>query len=202
VNPATPAPRHKIEAMGVDTHGRWPWAAAASVLPAWAAVAGRRAEVATHDRWVAALAFPILVSHQTEEWVRPGGFLPFCNQELLGSDRADWPLTERIAFHVNITAGWGTAIAAVALWSRTPAPAAVVLWMEAGNAAMHVGTAVRTRSYNPGVATAALLMAPHAVAGAVAISRSRRLTRRGKLLAFAGGLAFASLPVAMTLRMR
>jgi hypothetical protein len=64
---------------------------------------------------VAALGLPILVSHQTEEWVRPGGFLPFCNERLLGSSEPPWPLTERLGFHVNVTLGWGSAIAAAAL---------------------------------------------------------------------------------------
>lgn len=61
--------------------------------------------------WVAGLALPILLAHQTEEWVKPGGFLPFANERLLKSDRPTWPLTERIGFHVNVTVGWGAAIA-------------------------------------------------------------------------------------------
>lgn len=39
---------------------------------------------------------------------------------------------------------------------------------------MHVGMALRGRRYNPGVVTAALLMTPHAVAGAVG-SLARRV---------------------------
>jgi hypothetical protein len=148
------------------------------------------------------LALPILVSHQTEEWVRPGGFLPFCNQQLLGSDRPNWPLTERTAFHVNVSVGWTTAIAGALLWRRTPALAAGVLVMEAANAAMHVGMAARLRRYNPGVATAALLMAPHAIVGARQVARSGRMSRRGGLLAAGTGIAFAGLPVAMKRRMR
>jgi hypothetical protein len=30
--------------------------------------------------------------------VRPGGFLLFCNERLLGSDRPTWPLTGRDGF--------------------------------------------------------------------------------------------------------
>ena len=55
---------------------------------------------------MAGLAWPSLVSHQSEEWVWPGGFLSFCNTRLLGSDRRDWPLTERDGFHVNVSIGW------------------------------------------------------------------------------------------------
>jgi hypothetical protein len=71
-----------------------------------------RHELGRDDLWVAALSFPILVTHQTEEWVRPGGFLPFCNKRLLGSDEPTWPLSERDGFHVNVTVGWSSAFRA------------------------------------------------------------------------------------------
>ena len=187
----------------IDTHGRWPWAAAALVAPSWGAALARHRDLSAGDAWVAALALPILVSHQSEEWVRPGGFLPFCNERLLGSKRGTWPLTERDGFHVNVTLGWGSAIAATLLWRRSAAPAAFVLWIEAGNALMHGSMALRERRYNPGLGTAALLMAPHAAAGAVALRRSGRLSRRSAALAAAAGIAFsAGLPLAMKLRQR
>jgi hypothetical protein len=135
--------------------------------------------------------------------VRPGGFLEFSNQRLLGSDEPAWPLTERIGFHVNVTVGWSTAIAGALLWSRTPAPAAFVLGVEAGNVLMHTGMAIRERGYNPGVATAALLFAPHVVAGARHLARSGRMTRRSVALAAAGAVTFsAGLPAVLTVRMR
>jgi hypothetical protein len=184
---------------GFDTHGCWPLLAAALVAPSWAAALAEREALRRDDAWVAALAFPILVSHQSEEWVRPGGFLPFCNERLLGSARPTWPLTERDGVHVNVTAGWGSALLAVALWRRSAAPAAAVLWIEAGNALMHAGMALRERSYNPGLATATLLMATHASAGARALHRSRRTS----FAAAAAGIAFgAGMPLAMKLRMR
>src|ERR1700744_6296551 len=127
----------------VEMHGRWPRFAAAMVVPAWTlAVAGRRT-LRQDGGWVAALALPILLTHQTEEWVRPGGFLPFCNEQLLGSDRPDWPLTERDGFHVNVSLGWSTAVIGALLWRQTPALAAGVLLMEVANVGMHVGMAAR-----------------------------------------------------------
>ncbi|MFN8218419.1 MAG: HXXEE domain-containing protein [Solirubrobacterales bacterium] len=191
--------------MAVDTHGRWPWGAAALVAPSWgtAAALAARGELGREDAWVALLGLPILVSHQTEEWVRPGGFLPFCNERLLGSDEPAWPLTERLGFHVNVTMGWGSALAAAALWRRSAAPAAFVLAIEAGNAAMHAGMALRERRYNPGLLTAGALMATHAALGAAALRRSGRLSPRGGLAAAAAGVAFSvALPAAMKLRLR
>jgi hypothetical protein len=187
----------------VDTHGRWPWVAAALVGPTWGAAVARRDALRADDAWVALLGLPILVAHQTEEWVRPGGFLPFCNERLLGSDRPTWPLTDRDGFHVNVTAGWTTAIAAALLWRRSAAPATMVLWAEAGNTAMHAGMALRERRYNPGLVTAVALMGVHATAGARALHRDGRLGR-GKAIAAAGagiGLS-AGLPLPMKWRIR
>lgn len=188
--------------MALETHGRWPWGAAGLVVPTWSAVVLRRGELVEDGLWVAGLALPVLVSHQTEEWVWPGGFLPFCNQRLLDSDQPDWPLTERDGFHVNVTVGWASAVAGLALWRLTPVAAAAVLWIEAGNVLMHTGVAIRERRYNPGVATAALLMAPHAAAGGRWLAGSQRLSRSEGLLAAAVGIAFAGLPLAMKARMR
>jgi hypothetical protein len=187
----------------VDTHGRWPWAAAALVAPTWGAALARPEALRREDAWVALLGLPILVAHQTEEWVRPGGFLPFCNERLLGSDRPTWPLSERDGFHVNVTVGWGTAIAAAALWGRHAAPAAVVIWAEAGNAAMHAGMALRERRYNPGLLTAVALMGVHATAGVRALRRDGRLGRGEAIVAGGVGIGLsAGLPLAMKWRMR
>jgi Protein of unknown function with HXXEE motif len=188
--------------LALETHGRWPWVAAGLVAPAWYLAAARRDELREDGVWVAGLAFPILVSHQSEEWVWPGGFLPFCNTRLLGSERADWPLTERDSFHVNVTGGCLTAVTGLALWRRTPLVAAGVLMMEAGNVRFHAGMAVRERRYNPGVVTATFLMVPHAAAGARWLARSGRVSRRQGLLASAVGGAFAGVPLAMKIRMR
>jgi hypothetical protein len=183
-------------------NGRWPLAAAALTGPAWAA-ALRERESRPADAWIADVALPILLSHQTEEWVRPGGFLPFCNERLLGSERATWPLTERDGFHVNVTLGWGSAAVAAAVWSRSAAPAALVLWLEGGNALMHCGMALRERRYNPGLLTAVGLMAPHSLLGAAALRRSGRLSPRGARLAAAAGIACSvGMPLAMKVRMR
>jgi hypothetical protein len=187
--------------MGVDTHGRWPLAAAALVGPASALALSRRSELRRDELWIAALAVPILLAHQSEEWVRPGGFLPFCNEQLLGGESPTWPLTERDGFHVNVTVGWSSALLGILAWRRSAAPAAAVLWLEAGNALMHTGMALRLRRYNPGLATATLLMAPHAVAGGLALRRRHRLSRSTGLAAAIAGIGFiAALPLAMKLR--
>ena len=67
---------------------------------------------------------------------------------------------------------------------------------------MHTGVAVAQRRYNPGVVTAALLMGPHAVAGARWMRRSVDLSPRARAATAAVGLSIGVLPAAMKLRMR
>ncbi|HEX5145641.1 MAG TPA: hypothetical protein VFV85_01355, partial [Conexibacter sp.] len=61
------------------THGHWPWLAAASAPPATALALARREWLAQELRWTLWLPLPALLWHQTEEWVWPGGFLPWMN---------------------------------------------------------------------------------------------------------------------------
>lgn len=198
----THAKSRSPRATPVNTYGRWPWGAAMMAVPTLAAATVGRRWLLEDGRWVAGLALPILVSHQTEEWVWPGGFLPFANQQVLGSDKPDWPLTPRDGFHLNVSVAWTSAIAGLLLWRRTPTPAATVLWLEVGNVALHTGMALRKRRYNPGVATAAILMGPHAVAAVRWMRRSGRLSRRTSAAAAAAGLSITGLPLAMKVRMR
>ena len=44
---------------------------------------------------------PALLWHQTEEWVWPGGFLPFFNREVLGGRSDEFPITRRLGFLIN-----------------------------------------------------------------------------------------------------
>jgi hypothetical protein len=173
------------------------------VGPAWAAALAGRERLAADGAWVAGLALPLLLAHQTEEWVRPAGFLEFSNERLLGSDEPTWPLTPRIGFHVNVTIGWGSAVAGALLWRRTPAVAAFVLGIETGNVAMHTAMAVRERGYNPGVGTAVLLFAPHVALSVRELRRGGRMTRRATALAAAGSVTFSvGMPALLRRRMR
>lgn len=177
--------------------------AAALVGPTWGAALANRPAATADGNWIAWLALPLLVTHQTEEWVRPGGFLEFANTRLLGGDEPTWPLTERDGFHVNVTIGWSTAVAGALLWRRTPAVAALVLGIETGNVLVHSGMAIKERGYNPGLATAALLFAPHVALGARWLHRSGRMDRRSTVLAAAGAAAFsAGMPALLKRRLR
>lgn len=159
------------------THGRWPWLAAAAAVPATAVLVARREQLAGDDgavRWLLWATLPAFFWHQTEEWVWPGGFLPWFNREVVGSDDDEFPITREGGLVINVGVGWGLAVASGALGMRAPALGATVLASDLANAGMHLGLAARRRSYNPGTLTSALVFVPLGVAGLAAIARHPR----------------------------
>jgi hypothetical protein len=148
-----------------DRHGRWPLIAAAAAGPSTALVLSDRDRFLAGGAWTRWLPLSALLLHQTEEWVRPGGFLPWFNREVMGSGEDEFPITRRDGLIINAGLGWGTALAAGAAGERAPAIAAAQLAMDVGNAGLHIAEAARQRRYNPGLATATLLFLPVGVAG-------------------------------------
>ena len=156
-------------ATGRDTHGRWPIVAAVAAPTTTAAALGARDWLARDLRWATWLPLPILFWHQTEEWVLPAGFMPWINRTVLESNDDEFPITPRVGFVVNVVVGWGMSLAAATAKRRTPAPIAAVLASHVANSALHIGAAVRQRRYNPGAASAALLLGPIGAGGLAAL---------------------------------
>lgn len=175
------------------THGRWPWVAAAAVGPATALALRRRAWLAEELRWTLWLPLPALLWHQTEEWVWPGGFLPWMNREVIGSDDDEFPIGRLGGLLINTGLGWAFCGVAIAAGPRRPLPGATVLSLLVGNAAMHLGIAARTRRRNPGTVTSVLVLAPLGVGGLVALARAERAPTRqvvaGAALGIVGSIA-------------
>jgi hypothetical protein len=180
-----------------DRHGRWPLAAAAAAPPVTVAMLARRDALEAGDAWVSWLPLAALLWHQTEEWVRPGGFLPWFNREVMGSGEDEFPITRRDGLLINAGLGWGLALAAGI--SGRPGLASCQLAMDLGNAGLHGSQLVLERRYNPGSATALAMFVPLGVAG------MRRLLRRGprrEVLAGAAAGVAASAALMVTMRRR
>ncbi len=184
-----------------DTHGRWPYVAAAAAGPAAIGVVAARDWLAQDDRWAAWLPLPILCWHQTEEWVRPGGFLPWFNRDVLGSDADEWPLTRADGLRINVGLGWGGQLVVGLLHGRAPELQALFSAMHLANGILHVGAAISQRRSNPGVVTGALLLGPVGAAGIVRQLRDPRLPRR-RVAAGAAAGAGISAALFATLRRR
>ncbi len=145
-------------------HGRWPWVAAAAAPASTLAWLAARDRMTPQQRWLSA-GLPILFWHQFEEWVWPGGFVEWLNTDVFGSSQEFVPLDLPTAFAVNVGFGWGVSLAAAALGDRAPALPIALCLSHGGNAGLHLGWAARHRRWDPGAATAALLMTPWAAAG-------------------------------------
>jgi len=183
------------------THGRWPWVAAAATGPATALAWRERERLAGDDSWVEWLPLAALFWHQTEEWVWPGGFMPFANRVAIGSGEDEFPLDRRVGLIVNVAFGWGLGLAAGA--TRNPALSSLQLGLLAGNVALHAGMAARQRRWNPGLVTAVGLFAPLVARGYPAlIARARQAGRSRQVAAGAVGGAVFSVGLMGTLRLR
>jgi hypothetical protein len=167
--------------MTTETHGRWPWVAAAATGPVCAASVAR-AEL----RPLAALLL-----HQTEEWVWPGSFLPWINRNVLGSDEDEFPIDRRTAFVINVIFGWGGSLAA-AKPELAPAPATTLYASHIGNVALHVSWAIRHRKYDPGVITAVLTLTPVTIRGLRELHRNPNVSPRAMRIGMAQGFALGA----------
>ncbi len=165
----------------LNTHGRWPIVGAAALAPVAAA--------AVSEPRLRPLA--ALLSHQTEEWVWPGGFLPWINREVLGSDDDEFPIDRTSGLIINVGFGWLLSLSVLA-GPVAAAPQAMLFTSHIGNAALHVGWAVRKRRYDPGLASAALALLPAGVLGLRNLVHDPAV-KRGQLTAgVAAGVAFAA----------
>ncbi len=141
--------------------------------------AANRKRLAEEEMWVFALGLPILFWHQTEEWVWPGGFLPWINREVLGSSAEEFPLTRRVGFWVNVGFGWGLGTATLVYGRERTEIAAAFLASNLGNAVFHIVTSARARGWRPGVVTSLLMLAPHGAVGLARLSATPGTNLRG-----------------------
>jgi hypothetical protein len=155
------------------THGRWPWAAGA-LAPLATALSWRERERLAGCGWVFWLPVPALLWHQTEEWFLPGGFLPWFNRDVLGSEEDEFPISRALGLRINVGVGWGGAVAAGLAGPRAPGLAAWVHAMNLGNVVVHLGAAARERRWNPGLLTAAGVFAPMSAAALRRLARGER----------------------------
>ena len=141
-----------------------------------------------------------LLWHQTEEWVSPGGFLPWINREVLGADHDEFPLDRRLGFVINVVVGWGSSLIAQPAPGGA-APGAFLYVSNLGNAGLHVSWAVRHRRYDRDVTTAVVALGPTGIIGLRQLSRDPDVSRRALGAGVASGLGF-SLLLAPLLRRR
>lgn len=178
--------------MELETHGRWPLVGAAALLPI-------TAYAATDKR---ARPMAALLWHQTEEWVWPGGFLPWINREVLKSVDEEFPLDRRNGFVINVGFGWGLSALAFAA-KDAPAPAAALYVSHLGNAGLHVGWAIKNRRRDPGLVSAVATLLPVGIIGLRELATDESVSRRQLAAGVAVGVVLsAGLAPFMKLKLR
>lgn len=149
----------------------WPWAGLglAALLLAGLLLGdlrGDRAAPRTRDMaWLAWAAVAAYLLHQFEEHGVDAQGTPYAFRGLLCAvsgfaGQAACPIPESFITAVNIPVVWVAGPVAALLGRRWPAMALGFLGVPAVNAFAHIGPAVATGSYNPGLLTAVLLFLP------------------------------------------
>jgi hypothetical protein len=156
-------------------------------MPSSVAVVARASRGADF-RWEFWAPLPALFWHQTEEWVVPGGFLPWLNRDVMGSDADEFPITRRLGLVINAGLGWGVGLAGALLARRAPWLGIAFVTTNVPNAGLHIGQALLQRRYNPGLATSIALLAPLAGAGLTRLARSRWVSRGDMAVGLALGI--------------
>lgn len=112
------------------------------------------------------LALPLYMVHQYEEH-DDDRFRRFMNQTMAGGRDAMTPLA---VFVINVFGVWLTlALCTVLTRANGGGFGAFAAWLVLVNAVLHIITALRSRSYNPGLVTAVVLFLPLGVAILAAI---------------------------------
>lgn len=163
-----------------ETHGRWPLISAAALAPV-AVTSLQRPELRP---------LAILLAHQTEEWVWPGGFLPWINHEVFGGED-EFPLDRRAGLIINVGLGWLLSLSVLA-GPRAAAPQAMLYTSHIGNAGLHIGWAVRNRKTDPGVFTGALGLLPLGIMGLRKLVKDPEVSRPMLGAGVAAGVAVAA----------
>ena len=142
---------------------RWQYALVVlvpSVLVAWWVSFGAQLDV---PQSFFLLHLGVYMIHQIEEHLWPGGFRQFTNAHVFESGQDNFPVDKGGVALVNVGYVW-LPLAAAAL-----APQALYLlgvaWFGLSfvNSFSHIGTSIRLRMYNPGVATALFGLLPFSV---------------------------------------
>ena len=143
-----------------------------------------------------------LFAHQTEEWVWPGGFLPWINETVIGSDDPEFPIDRKAGLVINVGFGWALSLSALGgPAAATPLTALYVSHL--GNAGLHIGWAARHRRYDPGVATSVLTLLPTALFGLRSLVRDPEVKKSQLKAGVAAGIAIgAGMFPAMKLRLK
>ncbi|HAX49419.1 MAG TPA: HXXEE domain-containing protein [Ignavibacteria bacterium] len=117
----------------------------------------RKQNIALLDKYIL-LNLAFLMLHQFEEYVYPGTFKDYFNNNLynpFGFFRNK--LTDKGILWVNVVLGWGINILVLVFFNENTVMVTAAIAVIFINGVMHFALAYKTRYYNPGLVTGAVL---------------------------------------------
>jgi hypothetical protein len=109
----------------------------------------------------AILNLAFLMFHQFEEYVLPGGFKHYFNNNIynpMGFIRNK--ITDKAILFVNVVLGWGISIIIILFFNDNLYIVVSIIGVFFVNGVLHFFIAFKTRDYNPGAVTGAILFIP------------------------------------------
>jgi hypothetical protein len=141
--------------------------------------------------WLCWLHLPLLMIHETEEYVFPGGFVRYLNTRSplsTFSPREDLPLNEPIVFVVNMGL-WLLIIVGAILAENAPYIAMAAVVVQLLNVISHpIMFPFKQSGYNPGLVTALVIILPYMTLMFWYVIANSILGIGGFILAFAIGM--------------
>jgi Protein of unknown function with HXXEE motif len=180
-------PRHDAGSRGL--YHRWPWIHLAIGVLIVAATALTWPWAREHPRWLwfLLLPVPILTLHQWEEFVLPGGFVPWFNQRFYQSRNPDFPLSRKLAAanHMPLLI-----LLPVLAWlgSYWPFVGLGTLYGLMADGMFHLAAAAAAGRYVPGLVTGVLLYLPLGFAATHRFVSAGEVSLAGFLVAAFGGV--------------
>jgi hypothetical protein len=149
--------------------------------------------------WLCWLHLPLLMLHETEEYVFPGGFVRYMNTRSVFADfspRDDLPLNEPLVFFTNIGI-WIFIILGALLAEQAPYVAMAAVVLQILNLIAHpIMFQFKNPGYNPGLVTTLVILLPYMTFMFWYVITHDILGTGGFILAIAIGVGFLVVLVA------
>ncbi len=140
----------------------------------------------------AILSLAFLMFHQFEEYVLPGGFKKDFNNNIynpFGFIRNK--ITDKAIIYINVIFGWGISVIVILFFNSNVFAVMTLIGVIFINGLLHFFVTFKTRYYNPGVVTGAILFIPLALYSANKLTVSGIINYIDWLKIIAASLGFS-----------
>jgi hypothetical protein len=155
-------------------------------------------------QWLLWLHLPLIMIHEFEEYIFPGGFKHFINtRTFLANEESmeDSPLNEAYEFLVNPVLIWPWAIIGAVFYTIPWIGFALIIFQVAINNMGHtILFQIRNKGYNPGLFTTIILLLPYCTLVTWYVIAYHVMTTTDWILSFVLGLGIFGLLLSTTLK--